>query len=106
MERLRFEDNYAEYMEMANRWATNRNYQAAGKYTQADIDEWREGLAKDPNGMDNPYGVPNYLAYPSTQWWMNCSCLLLHRSIMYRWLVVVRIQIIFFHSAIWIIPEH
>ena len=65
---FRFEDNYAEYMEMANRWATNRNYQAAGKYTQADIDEWREGLAKDPNGMDNPYGVPNYLAYPSTQW--------------------------------------
>ena len=46
---FRFEDNYAEYMEMANRWATNRNYQAAGKYTQADIDEWREGLAKDPN---------------------------------------------------------
>ena len=27
---FRFEDNYAEYMEMANRWATNRNYQAAG----------------------------------------------------------------------------
>ena len=68
---FRFEDNYAEYMEMANRWNTNRDYQAGTKYTQADIDEWREGLQKaanDPNGTDNPYGVPNFLAYPSTQW--------------------------------------
>ena len=68
---FRFEDNYAEYMEMANRWNTNRDYQAGTKYTQADIDEWREGLqlaASDPYGTDNPYGVPNFLAYPSTQW--------------------------------------
>ncbi|MDE7236657.1 MAG: SusC/RagA family TonB-linked outer membrane protein, partial [Paramuribaculum sp.] len=68
---FRFEDNYAEYMEMANRWNTNRNYQAATKYTQTDIDEWRTGLANaaaNPNGTDNPYGVPNFLAYPSTQW--------------------------------------
>lgn len=68
---FRFEDNYAEYMEMANRWNTNRDYQAGTKYTQADIDEWREGLQKaasDPYGTNNPYGVPNFLAYPSTQW--------------------------------------
>ncbi|MDE5627546.1 MAG: TonB-dependent receptor, partial [Candidatus Amulumruptor sp.] len=47
------------------------NYQAATKYTQPDIDEWRTGLANaaaNPNGTDNPYGVPNFLAYPSTQW--------------------------------------
>ena len=58
-------------MEMANRWNTNRNYEAGTKYTQADIDEWREGLVKaasDPYGTDNPYGVANMLAYPSTQW--------------------------------------
>ena len=30
--------------------------------------EWKEALTKDPNSTDNPYGVPNYLAYPSTQW--------------------------------------
>ena len=68
---FRFEDNFAEYMEMANRWNTNRNYEAGTKYTQADIDEWREGLVKaasDPYGTDNPYGVANMLAYPSTQW--------------------------------------
>ena len=68
---FRFEDNYAEYMEMANRWSTNRDYQAGTKYTQAAIDEWREGAVKaatNPYGTDNPYGVPNFLAYPSTQW--------------------------------------
>lgn len=68
---FRFEDNYAEYMEMANRWSTNRDYQAGTKFTQAAIDEWRVGLeqaAADPYGTDNPYGVPNFLAYPSTQW--------------------------------------
>lgn len=68
---FRFEDNYAEYMEMANRWNTNRNYQAATKYSQAEIDEWRTGLANaasNPYGTDNPYGVYNFLAYPSTQW--------------------------------------
>lgn len=65
---FRFEDNYAEYMEMANRWTTNLKWDAATKYTQADIDEWRAAETKDPNGMDNPYGVPNFLAYPRTQW--------------------------------------
>ncbi|MDL2281508.1 TonB-dependent receptor [Parabacteroides sp. OttesenSCG-928-G06] len=67
-EAFRFEDNYAEYMEMANRWYTNAKWDGATKYTQADIDEWRAAEKKDPNGTDNPYGVPNYLAYPSTQW--------------------------------------
>jgi TonB-linked SusC/RagA family outer membrane protein len=63
-----FENNYAEYMEMANRWNTNVNYNAATKYSQNDIDEWRTALTKDPNSTDNRFGVPNYLAYPSTQW--------------------------------------
>lgn len=65
---FRFESNYAEYMEMANRWYTNTKWDAATKYTQENIDEWRAAEKKDPNGMDNPYGVPNYLAYPKTQW--------------------------------------
>lgn len=65
---FRFENNYAEYMEMANRWYTNTKWDAATKYTQNDIDEWRAAENKDPNATDNPYGVPNYLAYPSTQW--------------------------------------
>ena len=65
---FRYEDNYAEYMEMANRWYTNGKWDAAAKYTQMDIDEWRAAESKDPNGTDNPYGVPNYLAYPKTQW--------------------------------------
>ncbi|MDR3251181.1 MAG: TonB-dependent receptor [Tannerella sp.] len=65
---FRFENNYAEYMEMANRWYTNGKWDAATKYTQEAIDEWRAAEKKDPNGTDNPYGVPNYLAYPNTQW--------------------------------------
>ena len=65
---FRFENHYAEYMEMANRWSTNSKWDGATKYTQADIDEWRAAESKDPNGTDNPYGVPNFLAYPSTQW--------------------------------------
>ncbi|WP_090389153.1 SusC/RagA family TonB-linked outer membrane protein [Niabella drilacis] len=65
---FRFEDNYAEYMEMANRWYTNAKWDATTKYTKEAIDEWRAAEGKDPNSTDNPYGVPNYLAYPSTQW--------------------------------------
>jgi len=63
-----FESNYAEYMEMANRWYTNTKWDAATKYTQQVIDEWKAAETKDPNGTDNPYGVPNFLAYPRTQW--------------------------------------
>lgn len=65
---FKFESNYAEYMEMANRWYTNSKWDAATKYTENEIAEWKEALTKDPNSTDNPYGVPNYLAYPSTQW--------------------------------------
>ena len=65
---FQFETNYAEYMEMVNRWSTNTKWDAATKFTQDAIAEWRAAESKDPNGMDNPYGVPNYLAYPSTQW--------------------------------------
>ena len=65
---FRHETNYAEYMEMANRWYTNAKWNAATKYSQDVIAEWRAAESKDPNGTDNPYGVPNYLAYPSTQW--------------------------------------
>lgn len=64
---FRFESNYAEYMEMANRWSTNLKWDVSGKYPQTEIDEWRAAEGKNPNATDNPYGVPNFLAYPSTQ---------------------------------------
>jgi len=66
--KFRFESSFAEYMEMANRWYTNIKYDAATKYTQENIDEWRAAEAKDRNATDNEWGIPNWLAYPNTQW--------------------------------------
>jgi TonB-linked SusC/RagA family outer membrane protein len=65
---FRFEDNYAEYMEMANRWFTNPRWNASVKYPVESIEEWREALKRDRNAIDPASGVPNFLAYPMTQW--------------------------------------
>lgn len=35
-------------------------------FSQESIDRWRAASA-DPNGL-NEYGVPNYVAYPNTDW--------------------------------------
>lgn len=56
--------NYADYME----WL-NESFENIGKnkhFAQSTIDLWRE-KAKDPNGV-NERGVPNYVAFPNTNW--------------------------------------
>lgn len=56
--------NYADYME----WM-NESFENVGQnqhFSQSTIDLWRE-KAKDPNGV-NEIGVPNYVAFPNTDW--------------------------------------
>lgn len=66
---FRFENNYAEYMEMVNRFHQNTGGDL--KHKSEEIEEWRNGIA-NPNGtyIDENTGnkVPNWLAYPSTDW--------------------------------------
>lgn len=56
--------DYADYMELRNE--ARRNSGLADLYLASNIDLWRE-KAKDPNGL-NENGVPNYVAYPNTDW--------------------------------------
>ncbi len=71
--KFQIESNTSEWMEMHNRAVSNLN--PAGvladptllPYKQSDIDIWR-AASKNPNGTDNEWGVPNYLAYPNTDW--------------------------------------
>ena len=56
--------NYADYMELMNESAENVGH--APIFSQENIDLWRE-KSKDPNGV-NELGVPNYVAYPNTDW--------------------------------------
>ena len=56
--------DYANYME----WM-NESFENIGQnqhYSQSTIDLWRE-KAKDPNAL-NEIGVPNYVAFPNTDW--------------------------------------
>ena len=57
--------NYADYMELINESAFNVGQSAA--FMQETIDKWRT-VAKDPNGIAES-GVPNYVAYPNTDWY-------------------------------------
>lgn len=67
------ESNTAEWMEMHNRAVANLN--PAGvvadptllPYKQFDIDTWR-AASMNPRGIDNEWGIPNYLAFPNTDW--------------------------------------
>ena len=61
-----FESDYATYMEVFNR-VMMASGQATGKYSQAIIDDWRTAT-NNPNGTNNEWGVPNWLAYPNTDW--------------------------------------
>ncbi|SFS59604.1 TonB-linked outer membrane protein, SusC/RagA family [Sphingobacterium wenxiniae] len=67
------ESNTAEWMDMHNRATANLNPVGVTNdptllpYKQSDIDIWR-AASSDPNGTNNPWGVPNYLAYPNTDW--------------------------------------
>lgn len=56
--------NYADYMEWMNESLVNIGQPI--NFSQSTIDLWRE-KAKDPNGV-NENGVPNYVAYPNTDW--------------------------------------
>lgn len=56
--------DYADYMEWLNE--SFENIGQPKHFAQSTIDLWRE-KAKDPNGL-NENGVPNYVAYPNTDW--------------------------------------
>lgn len=56
--------NYADYMEWYNE--SMENIGGNKTFAQSTIDLWRE-KGKDPNGV-NALGVPNYVAFPNTDW--------------------------------------
>lgn len=59
-----FVSNYARHMRLTNEGFTNLGQSAA--YTDATIEAW-ETASLNPNGT-NSIGVPNYIAYPNTDW--------------------------------------
>lgn len=71
--KFKLESNTAEWMEMHNRAVMNMNPTGVVAdptllpYKQSDIDTWR-AASLNPNGTDNDWGIPNYLAYPNTDW--------------------------------------
>ncbi len=61
---MKFVNNYPDYMRLMNEAAHN-----VGKlqpFSQSTIGVW-EAANANPNGL-NEYGVPNYIAYPNTDW--------------------------------------
>lgn len=56
--------DYATYMEYINE--AGQNIGNNGRFSQSTIDLWRE-KSRDSNGV-NENGVPNYVAYPNTDW--------------------------------------
>ena len=56
--------DYADYMTWLNE--SFENIGQPNHFSQSTIDLWRE-KSKDPNGL-NENGVPNYVAYPNTNW--------------------------------------
>ena len=61
---LHFVSDYADYMELMNE--ASENMGTSKHFTQGNIDAWRAAKA-NPNGL-NEFGVPNYVAYPNTDW--------------------------------------
>lgn len=67
------ESNTAEWMEMHNRAVSNLNPEGVTAdptllpYKKFDIATWR-AASENPNGTDNEWGIPNWLAYPNTDW--------------------------------------
>ena len=59
-----FVTNYADYMELMNEAATNVGNSTY--FSQGTIDAWR-AAEKNPNALTES-GVPNYVAYPNTDW--------------------------------------
>jgi TonB-linked SusC/RagA family outer membrane protein len=66
-----FLTDYADYMELYNRAELSNNPKALTTYDWDEIAAWRTAKA-NPNGIytdpDNGNQVPNYLAYPNTDW--------------------------------------
>ena len=61
---LPFVSNYARHMQYIN--MAKENIGLAPQFSQASIDE---AIAKAEHPMDtNSYGIPNYMAYPNTDW--------------------------------------
>ncbi|MCC5931262.1 MAG: TonB-dependent receptor [Cyclobacteriaceae bacterium] len=64
MNLIPFVTDYAEHMRLMNQGHTNVGQQAI--FAQSTIDAW-EAATANPNGT-NDIGVPNWLAYPNTDW--------------------------------------
>ena len=62
--KLSFVSDYARYMGLVNEACENVNTKTI--FSQESIDLWKTASA-NPNGL-NEYGVPNYVAYPNTNW--------------------------------------
>ncbi|RAV28197.1 SusC/RagA family TonB-linked outer membrane protein [Sinomicrobium soli] len=56
--------DYARHMELINEGL--ENMQRPMQFSQGSIDAWRNA-GQNPNEL-NEYGVPNYIAYPNTDW--------------------------------------
>lgn len=56
--------DYAHYMELVNEAFNNIGQN--NHFSPSTIELWRE-KSKDPNGL-NEHGVPNYMAFPNTDW--------------------------------------
>jgi TonB-linked SusC/RagA family outer membrane protein len=64
--RYEFVSDYAEHMDLLNMSQRLTNPAAALPYSQTEVDEWR-AAKNDPNGTSR-FGIPNWLAYPNTDW--------------------------------------
>lgn len=62
---LKFISDYATYMELVNEGTDNVS--ATNIFSQNSIDTWRQAKL-DPNGSLLGNGVPNYMAFPNTEW--------------------------------------
>lgn len=62
--KLKFVSDYARHMELVNE--STENMGTAKIFSQSSIDTWR-AAQQNPYGV-NEYGVPNYVAYPNTDW--------------------------------------
>jgi TonB-linked SusC/RagA family outer membrane protein len=62
--KLSFVSDYAKHMELINEGCENIGN--ADIFSQTTIDAWKAAKS-NPNGL-NDYGVPNYIAYPNTDW--------------------------------------
>lgn len=61
---LEWVSDYSRYMELFNEGCYNAGM--ANQFSKTDIENWNNA-ASDPYGK-NDYGVPNYVAYPNTNW--------------------------------------